>query len=1435
MAALLVIPAFTGVFAETAGSAQMQTVKGTLEARHITPKINVSGIRNGKTFEAADVEEEKGLEPDDIVTILVQLDAEPAVKVCEDLKGTTAQNYRAQLLAAQNKAVASLNSALDTAIVPVNNYSVLFNGFSFDGEYRLVNEINGIKGYHAFVAPEWGVPELFNTVSQVHAVEAWDLDYTGEGQVIAIIDTGCKVDHPAFSNDPENVAFTQEDIGALLPQTHAAGAPVDKVYRSAKIPFGWNYQGNNLDISHKASDHGTHVAGIAAGNGGEIVGIAPDAQFVVMQVFSPTGGASFDTIMLALEDTAVLGVASANLSLGHICGEEDYGDPAIDEVLDNVVAAGVNLAMAAGNEANAAFNNAWGTSDPEAGSWKNDGYALVENPDYGLIGGPSTGCHGMSVAAIENSMGKGFYIQPVGGEGVGYIENEENMVKLVDVLGDQTVEYVMIPGAGAPEDYEGLDVEGKVVFVSRGDTTFIEKGYAAQDAGAAACVVYNNVPGEVLRMVPFGTIDGNNHLVHDGNEGQIPHISVTYEVGMAFQNNEVHEMFISAESGMFEAPGGNQPCVFSSWGVPTTMGFKPEIAAPGGQIYSSTDPAVSGKLYDTWDGTSMATPHIAGGMALIHQFVEANFPDATPEEEQNLVDCILMSTADPVYDKGGCYASPRQQGAGEMNLIKAVTTHAYVTVEGTQGNRPKVNFGDDPEKNGTYELVFTVHNFGENELVYNVQPSVLLDEIASLGTLPNGDPVIVYAGYSWDIYNESGSEEYILGDMDKNGVVTVADALIVLRMALGHADLGDAAIADVNQDGEVTVEDALIAARIALLLEEGTTVEVGEKYAEVTPATVTVPANGEAEVTAVLTLTNAAKEYIDTYYDSGAFVEGFLELVPVDNEEEPSLTVTYMGYYGDWNYPRTVGDGYYYEDIPLNSNTYPNTVGFKRGKEIQGLGINPFIATDDMSYYLEDRNAISPNADGLLDNINLLYVGIERNSNVRYIVLDAEGNELDVIADLGLCTKGYFDANSKSRDQLGVNYGQIPGNYDYTQFGEDDLVLRIEASLGNDGRNTTAPFSLEANKCCTWDIPFHIDTEAPEVDGFAAADGKFTFNVIDEHYAAYAAVYAEAADNPNQLGELVAETGIFEDERGTATAIELDGDVNNFVIVGDYAGNVAAYKWDGSELKPVEVETDPEPVGSYEECVIYNYGLNLTEKQWTMFSTLGLADVYNGEAVPSNIDDFDGAGYDRENGITYSVQDGNLVKYGNLNLQNGHLEDLSVIAPVNLSFTEMAFANDLGLLFGVVGAADLYTIDVETAECTKIAEIPNGVVAMDFGTEANFYYVDAYGMLCTIDLFGDGEIVELADTGVSVLTPEGQFYTQSGCMYGNTFYWGSMDAVTQTKNLIRFDVTNGCFEGLGVVLEAPGIQMAGMFAMPDFINGASVDAFETFNGTICEK
>ena len=169
------------------------------------------------------------------------------------------------------------------------------------------------------------------------------------------------------------------------------------------------------------------------------------------------------------------------------------------------------------------------------------------------------------------------------------------------------------------------------------------------------------------------------------------------------------------------------PAGYSSWGTTSDLRIKPEIMAPGDNIEAAVDPDYSGGLYDVKSGTSMATPHIAGGLALVKQYVRASFPGLTPSEAAEMVTTLVMCTAHPAKINGVPY-SPRQQGAGRADLAAAASTGAYIDVPGCA--RPKLELGDDDERSGVFTFSFDVVNFSERTLDYTVNTRVLTETIS---------------------------------------------------------------------------------------------------------------------------------------------------------------------------------------------------------------------------------------------------------------------------------------------------------------------------------------------------------------------------------------------------------------------------------------------------------------------------------------------------------------------------------------------------------------------------------------------------------------------------------------------------------------------------------------------------------------------------------
>ena len=380
--------------------------------------------------------------------------------------------------------------------------------------------------------------------------------------------------------------------------------------------------------------------------------------------------------------------------------------------------------------------------------------------------------------------------------------------------------------------------------------------------------------------------------------------------------------------------------------------------------------------------------------------------------------------------------------------------------------------------------------------------------------------------------------------------------------------------------------------------------------------------------------------------------------------------------------------------------------------------------------------------------------------------------------------------------------------------------------------HTTNAFSEEASENWKWDIPLHIDTQAPSVSNFSAANGKFTFNVTDEHYVAYVGVFT---NNDGNLGDCQGEIAVMETQRGATTAIELNGEANNFVVTYDYAGNIAVYLWNGSTLSPVEVDPNPQPVGNYSDGYIYAYGLNLQDKRWLFFeSNAPMTAVYEGEEAP-NGESIAAAGYDANNGVVYALENsGKLYRYSGINPQSGKLTGRTQVATVAGadSINEMAFNNADGQLYAISGAANLMTVDVNTGAVTEIGQFGSGVVAMDFDSNGTLWIVDLYGVLCSVNL-NTGAITQVAETGISALAGQ-NFYSQSGCLFENTFYWAAIPgAGANAKTLVRFDVTNGAFEELGKIADGTnGLQTTGMFAIP--MGNASIAADKLNNVSIAD-
>lgn len=292
----------------------------------------------------------------------------------------------------------------EAALEVVDDYDTVLTGFAVRVPYKHVEAIKGLAGVkNAFVEHVYQVPidqgstsltalaGMFKNSNTLEMVGADSAAFTGEGISVAIIDSGVATAHEAFSGtlDPAKVALSESKV-SLVQNLH--GKNYTRV--SDKIPFAYDYGDGDNEVTPPTSvnEHGTHVAGIAAANGGsEIRGIASDAQIVAMKVSKDYVGSIYDsTILAALEDAVKLDVDVINMSLGSDAGFPQDSDKTYADVYDSVEKYGILLNVAAGNSDSAAASNNSGK-----------GLAYVTDPDDSIVLAPSTYDASLSVASVN--------------------------------------------------------------------------------------------------------------------------------------------------------------------------------------------------------------------------------------------------------------------------------------------------------------------------------------------------------------------------------------------------------------------------------------------------------------------------------------------------------------------------------------------------------------------------------------------------------------------------------------------------------------------------------------------------------------------------------------------------------------------------------------------------------------------------------------------------------------------------------------------------------------------------------------------------------------------------------------------------------------------------------------------------------------------------
>ena len=616
----------------------------------------------------------------------------------------------------------SRNGSAETAevsLTPLYTYTHAVNGFVIEADASLMDDIKALDGVKSVsVAQTYTIAEpiegnatqstaSYAPVDDTNARVLQDQGIKGQGQVVAVIDSELDCDHEFFSGEVESPSLSKGEVEFFLKNGFlniSSDTALEDVYRSSKLPYVFNYASQSADTypSDEDSAHGTHVAGIAVGRGGTRLdgttfdGVAPEAQLVFMAVSA--GGLDLDgaAATAALDDAVKLGANTINMSYGTSCGASANATEA--RAFDNVVKSDIYLSVAASNAARSTTT-------------------ATEMDNY-TTGCPAVYDASTAVASVDASSvqleKQNLSIE--GHDAIPYLPS--NALSFGEAFGDTYYDTVYV-NLGKKEDLKDKDLTGKIAVIDRGEITFAEKCENAQAAGAVGVIIRSD--NDILAQSSFISPD------------LIPTICVTKAAGEALLDGVRVKGDTEAPSVTTETSSSTMSG-FSSWGAQNSLVLKPDITATGGAIYSSY-PSKEDNVYQLFDGTSMAAPTLAGCATLMRQYLKENasrYPavDVSSGVTQR-IENLMMSTATILTQEDGVQVSPRQQGAGLVNLEAATETPVILLGD---GEKSKISLGSD--LGNTFTLHATAVNLTDKDVTYDkVSVSVITDGADEDGNL----------------------------------------------------------------------------------------------------------------------------------------------------------------------------------------------------------------------------------------------------------------------------------------------------------------------------------------------------------------------------------------------------------------------------------------------------------------------------------------------------------------------------------------------------------------------------------------------------------------------------------------------------------------------------------------------------------------------------
>lgn len=808
-----------------------------------------------------------------------------SVEVCSALQPLSKQNKAAAQkaeAAAQNAATAAAQAAPSTSVSSVER----------EQARKLINVDKAIA--------------YLKALHQQNPDNPIAVHYDGRGMRIAHMDTGMDAWHQDMRIDSDaKGAKGYMDKDSLSPEDKPFYIN-EKVPHSFNYLTGGKVTKELGDDGEEYPDaHGMHIAGILAANAKDptkgVVGVAPNAQILSYKIYSDISEAfaGDETMFHAFEDAIshhadVISISSGFHGTG-LVGEKYWS------AIRHLRHAGIPVCVAAGNYATSAADNSWDLYPDNALNMIDTGNQTRTAAHEDAISVASARNNHINLASVSINGHEFPYAQ------IGVFFDENKVMGTSNDpqarMKDKSFKFIYL-GKCQDEDIAGKDLAGKIVVMDRIFSTDMKYAFKkVRDKGAVAVIVVNTVSyynRDNWKTVPAIGYERDDHthvqvFSLSGNDGKTlwdmitnksdqnqnapvqaatngtaasaaPASATATGTAPAAQAATAQNLDYSANMDAFDAhkPKIGQekelplhftgrffvesdnvvPAGSTSWGPRTDLLLKPDVSAPGKNIYST----LNNNAYAYDSGTSMATPFVSASTVLIRPRLKELVKDANLVAANidlvTLTKIMLQNTAHPMVDPttsdqssaGHLFASPRQQGAGLIDVLAALKNNVVVSsaAKGSDG-------------------------------AYNEYGAVSLREIKG-------------ASKHFDITLRNTSDAPCTFNVSSSSVTSDGE---ISKVKL-----------DENFEGEGNAAGKKTVAEIHPVKVKGASVHFDAAGDNGSTVTITVPAHGTYNLAGTLNVGAAA--------NANKFVEGFLSFKS-QTTNQPDLSMPFMGFAGNWN------------------------------------------------------------------------------------------------------------------------------------------------------------------------------------------------------------------------------------------------------------------------------------------------------------------------------------------------------------------------------------------------------------------------------------------------------------------------------------------------------------------------------------------------------